>query len=263
LGETVNLSTPEFKAPFHDSEEQIAAAAQSAQDHLIYGFDGRDQRSRPFNLLRSQILRAAASHNWRLIGVTSPTPKVGKSFVASNLAAALSRTPDLKTILVDFDLRRSTIKENFGLTGNFGIADYLDHGVSDLDGIAQTVPGQELTIIPSFPYDKSSAELLASPRLDTFVQSVRDMPGECICICDLPPVFANDDAMIVAQKIDAFFLVVEDGSTTARQVRESLHLLRPLPCIGTVLNRFHGALLGDSYGYGYGQQGKYADYYSR
>ncbi|MDB5687545.1 MAG: chromosome partitioning protein, partial [Rhizorhabdus sp.] len=61
----------------------------------VYGFDSKDIRSRPFTLLRAQVLRIARAKNWRIIGITSPTPRVGKSFVASNLAAALARSPDL------------------------------------------------------------------------------------------------------------------------------------------------------------------------
>ncbi|NJC33714.1 Mrp family chromosome partitioning ATPase [Sphingomonas jejuensis] len=227
----------------------------------IFGFNSRDQRSRPFNLLRSQLLKTARSRGWRLIGVTSATPRVGKSFIASNLAAALARTPELHTYLLDLDLRRSTIAKNFGLQGDRGIADFLDGEIEDLRGISWNVEAGALTIVPSFSNDVASAEVLAGPRMDALIAAMRALPEGMLCILDLPPVFANDDAVIIAQKIDAYILVVQEGATTVKQVRDSFNLLQPAPCLGTVLNHYNGGLMGDDYGYGYGQSGKYAEYY--
>ena len=70
-------------------------------------------------------------------------------------------------------------------------------------------------------------------------------------ICDLPPVFANDDTMMSMQYLDAYVLVVDHGMTTSRQVEEAVRLLDPVPCLGTVLNRYQGGF-ADPYGYGYG-----------
>lgn len=228
----------------------------------IYGFNSRDQRSRPFNLLRSQVLKAARANDWKVIGITSATPRVGKSFIASNLAAALARTPEMHTYLFDLDLRRSSLSDNFDLSGDIGIADYLDGRTDDLAQIAREVEGERLTIIPSFSNQLPSAELLSSARMDGLIDAMRALPADCICLCDLPPAFANDDAVIVAEKIDAYILVVEEGVTTRKQVRDTFTLLQPAPCLGTVLNHYRGGLLGDDYGYGYGQSQKYAEYYS-
>lgn len=228
----------------------------------IYGFDSRDMRSRPFTLLRAQLLRIARARGWRIIGITSPTPKVGKSFIASNLAAALARTPDLHTYLFDFDLRRSTIARNFGLKGEVGVSHYLDGTINDLRQVARTIPNEQLTVFPSYPNAAASDELMASTRMDSLIAAMRQLPENSLCLCDLPPVFANDDAVIVSQKIDAYLMVVEDGVTTRKQVRDSFRLLAPAPCIGTVLNRYSAGFVADDYGYGYGQAKRYGGYYS-
>jgi len=228
----------------------------------LYGFDSKDVRARPFTLLRAQLLRIARARGWKIIGVTSPTPKVGKSFVASNLAAALARTPDLHTYLFDFDLRRSTIARNFKLTGDFGISHFLDGTISDLSQVARTIPGEQLTIFPSYPNAAASDELVGSPRMDSLVTAMRQLPDKTLCLCDLPPVFANDDAVIISQKIDAYLMIIEDGVTTRKQVRDSFRLLSPAPCIGTVLNRYSAGLVADDYGYGYGYGQSYGGYYN-
>lgn len=250
--------TPGLSVP---ADADRATAFEKLRETGIYGFDSKDIRSRPFTLLRAQILRIARARGWRIIGVTSPTPKVGKSFVASNLAAALARTPDLHTYLFDFDLRRSTIARNFKLKGDVGLSHFLDGTISDLGAVARTIPNEQLTIFPSFPNAAASDELVASNRMDSLIAAMRQLPEGTLCLCDLPPVFANDDAVVISQKIDAYLMIIEDGVTTRKQIRDSFRLLSPAPCIGTVLNRYSAGLVADDYGYGYGQNKRYGGYY--
>ena len=230
-----------------------------AKQRGIYGFDSRDVRSRPFNLLRSRLLKLHRNKGWRLFGVVSATPAVGKSFVATNLAAALSRTPGLDTTLVDLDLRRGSIASNFGLPVERGMRDYLEGAVPGLNDIALHPEGERLVILPTDNAPARSAELLSSARMDAVVAAMRTRPQHSLFLCDLPPVFANDDATIVTTKLDAFILIVEEGRTTRKQIQDALHVLDQAPCAGVVLNRFDGGLISDSYGYGYGAG--YSDYY--
>jgi len=231
-------------------------------DRGVFGFNSRDRRSRPFNLLRSQVLKIMTARKWKIIGITSATPRVGKSFIASNLAASLSRIPSTHTLLFDLDLRRGSIAEIFGIPEGVGINTYLAGEVDTLYAASREIKGTSLTVFPSFPSDHSSAELLAGARLRTLVQAMRELPDDVVCICDLPPAFANDDTAIVLREIDAYLMVVEEGQTTARQVRDTIEVLSPAPCIGTVLNKYRGGIGSDDYGFGYGTQKYYDKYYS-
>lgn len=251
-------ATPAFAVP---GAADRATGFENLRESGIYGFDSKDIRSRPFTLLRAQVLRIARARGWKIIGVTSPTPKVGKSFVASNLAAALARTPELHTYLFDFDLRRSTIARNFKLSGEVGLSHFLDGTITDLREVAKTIANEHLTIFPSFPNGAASDELVSSARMDALIAAMRQLPENTLCLCDLPPVFANDDAVVISQKIDAYLMIVEDGITTRKEVRDSFRLLSPAPCIGTVLNRYDAGLIGGDYGYGYGQNKRYGGYY--
>jgi Mrp family chromosome partitioning ATPase len=236
-------------------------SAAQAKATGIYGFDSRDIRSRPFNLLRSRILKLNRAHGWRIFGVVSATPGVGKSFVATNMAAAMSRTPSLLTYLVDLDLRRGSIAENFRFQPEQGIGGFLEGEEASFE---LRVPEKErLLIVPTDASRSHSAELLASERMERLIQALHDLPKETIVICDLPPVFANDDAAIVASRLDAYLLVVEDGRSTKKQIKDSIKVLNPAPCAGVVLNRYHGGLVSDSYGYSYGASGAYGDYYKK
>lgn len=235
---------------------------ENASKRGVFGFDSRDRRSRPFNLLRSQVLKITRANNWKIIGVTSATPGVGKTFVASNLAASLSRIPRQRTLLFDLDLRRGSVGKRFGLEHELGIEGYLAGNIASLDSVAQNIFNSGLTIFPSSPTEDSSAELLAGSRMRMLVQAMRALDEQYLCLCDLPPAFANDDASIVLQQIDAYLLVVEEGKTTARQVRDAIEVLRPAVCMGTVLNRYRSSVGGDDYGFGYWSRRSYDSYYN-
>ncbi|MDC8753616.1 CpsD/CapB family tyrosine-protein kinase [Erythrobacter sp. sf7] len=214
----------------------------------LIGFSERDIRARPFKLLRTLLGRKLASEGYKIIGVTSPSPHAGKSFLASNLAAAMSRVASDKIVLADFDLQRATIAELFGIVDPPGITEYL---LGEVDGLPSLVRGVEetnLVIAPSFVGGGNSAELLSGERLAELISGLRTFADDGLVICDLPPLFVSDDALIVAQHLDGIVLVVEQGVTTKRQLETSLQLLGSKKLIGTVFNRYWGGY-GDLYGY--------------
>lgn len=238
----------------------IGEVVQVEQPELgpkLVGFESKDARSRPFNLLRAQLIKKLAESGGRLIGITSPAPNAGKSFVASNLAASMSQLPNRRSILIDLDLRRATIAGIFGIEGSEGITEYLLGNDLSLSNIGRHIGETGLVVYPTFPAAVSSAELMVSDRLVDLIGRTRALGEDAIVIFDLPPVFANDDAILVAEQLDGILLVVEQGVTTKKQLQSAMQLLHPTPILGTVFNRFTGGS-GDPYGYG----GKYDGYYS-
>jgi Mrp family chromosome partitioning ATPase len=230
--------------------------------HAIVGFDSRDARARPFNLLRTQVAKRIAGSNAGIVGITSATPNAGKSFLSLNLAAALSRLSEQSVYLIDLDLRRGSVAAELGLEVEHGITDFLDGTLADLGVVGRRVADTNLAVFPTTTITGNSAELLAGDRFSQLIDAFRGMAGEAIILCDMPPAFANDDTMIAMQKLDGYMIVVDSGNTTRRQVQDTMEMLEPAPCLGAVLNRYNGGLM-ESYGYGYGYGSKaYDAYYS-
>lgn len=239
--------------------DTIELSETTLDEQRIYGFRHGDTRARPFKLLRSQIRKLAGAENYKLIGITSASPGVGKSFVAANLAAALSRLADIEVYLADFDLQRPALATRFGIQQGPGVIEYLAEE-ADIRQVAKRVAGERLVLMPSFKANHPTGELLASPRGESLFAGLRALPPSAIVLLDMPPIFADDDAVIIAQKLDAFLLVVEDGKTTQKQVRDTVRLLQPTPLLGTVLNRYRNQFFSDDYGYGVGYG--YGAYYN-
>lgn len=233
---------------------------QLLEANHIVGFQGNDIRSRPFNLLRSQVAKTMEANNWKIIGVTSATPAAGKSFLSLNLAAALSCLPDQTVYLFDFDFRRCSLARAVGIDDEIGLCEYLDGQTDDLQTIGRKIGNGNLALFSCFASTQNSAELVAGRRIQDLITAMRTLPDDAIVICDLPPAFANDDTLMITQKLDAYMLILEQGITTKKQMQNTIALLQPTPCLGTALNRYSGGLT-DPYGYSYGEKG-YNKYYS-
>jgi protein-tyrosine kinase len=232
-------------------------SATAARRNLVHGFNSRNASSRSFNLIRSKLVALRRDKGWRMLGIVSATPNVGKSFVSANLAAAMSRDPRFQTYLLDLDLRRGTIKGIFGIETDDSIVEYLERGDPN-DLLAGYIPqGQELIVIPSIAGEVHSAELLASDRATSLFRAMRNSDERNFFICDLPPVFANDDAAIIMESLDGYVIVAQDGKTTQREIAATVDMLGHERLAGVVLNKYRGGLVSE----GYGIEERYASEY--
>lgn len=236
-----------------------------AKSKGIYGFDSLDPRSRPFNMVRAKLHELRAQKGWRLFGIVSATPKVGKSFIAVNVAASLSRDPRFETTAVDLDLRRATLTNMLGIEPEFSIKAYLEEAPGASAPSAYALEGERLMILPTTAGPIRSAELLASARAQSLLRAMRVAGENSLFIVDLPPVFANDDAVTTMARLDAYLVVVEEGRTTQREVKDVIALMGTSRLAGVILNKYRGGLVSEGYGFDnyyaagyYGGGGRYS-----
>ena len=237
---------------------QIPWSAFEARERLVHGFDSRNASSRSFNLIRSKLVALQRERGWRTIGIVSATPTVGKSFMAANISAAMSRDPRFQTYLLDLDLRRGTIRDVFGIETERSLVEFLEDNDSSqlLNGFVPD--GQQLIVIPTNASGVHSAELLASEQATALFRAMRNSDERNYFICDLPPVFANDDASIVMESLDGYVIVAEDAKTTQREIEAAAAMLGLERLGGVILNKYRGGLLSE----GYGIEDRYAQYYA-
>jgi len=253
------LATAGLFAPI-DQIEPFDVLPEQFEDQNIVGFRNADTRARPFKLLRSQLVRQIEENDLKLIGVTSAAPNVGKTFVASNLAAALSRIADYDVYLIDLDLHRPAVATRFSFESQgLGVHDFLTGEEPEMGKIARRINDERLVVVPGYRRDVATGELLTSAYGARLFEGLRALPKRAIVVVDMPPIFADDDTVIIAQHLDGYLLVVEDGKSTKKQVLETIRVLSPTAFLGAVLNRYRSQLFADEYGYGfaYGYGGYY------
>jgi Mrp family chromosome partitioning ATPase len=208
------------------------------REHLlknsIFGLEHMDQRARNFVLLRSQIMNGFHADGGRILAVSSTQAGNGKTFVTANLATALSLIQP--TILIDFDLRRPTMSDRFGLTVRVGVDDYL-LGDCEWEDVGQKAAGLDLTLFPVRLPRQDSSTMLASDRLAGALRMIRAASHQPICIIDTPPALILDDIMLISRAADGVLMVIEEGRTTARDMKEALRMLSATRIVGAILNK--------------------------
>src|SRR5688572_3700962 len=97
----------------------------------------------------------------RSILVTSPGAGDGKSITAANLALTMAQEFQKNVLLVDADLRGSSLHELFGIERGPGLAEVLA-GEASLDDALVYLEAHRLTLLPAGATPAFPAELLGS-----------------------------------------------------------------------------------------------------
>ncbi|WP_207101601.1 CpsD/CapB family tyrosine-protein kinase [Paracoccus shandongensis] len=196
--------------------------------------------STPFDVLRTKILYQMRQNGWRRLAITSPLPKCGKTTAAVNLALALGRQPELRSMLFDFDLRAPAVAEKLGLDRPPSIAPLLrgerafaDHGRRIGPNLALALSGEAQT--------DPTRLLMADTTRDTLARIQGDYAPD-IMIFDLPSILIGDDARAFLQHVDCALILARadqtrygDFDSCEREVGEYTNVL------GVVLNAYrHG-----------------------
>ncbi|MBQ8768478.1 MAG: polysaccharide biosynthesis tyrosine autokinase [Oscillospiraceae bacterium] len=192
----------------------------------------------------------------KVIAITSCTPNEGKSTVSLNLALSLAEAKK-RVILIDADLRNSTLLGKLYLSGNKdGLAYYLS-GMTGYDELICTTDHENLDMILTGGFPPNPAELLSESCFKTLLEKLREEYD--YVIVDTPPIGNVIDSAIIAESCDGLVMVIESNAISyhfAQRVKEQLEKTS-CPILGVILNKVDP----EAQGYGkYGHYGKYGRY---
>jgi Mrp family chromosome partitioning ATPase len=223
--------------------ESIAARARPIpleHDHLAANrilTDDADPTVRgAYKMLRTRILQRMRASSWQGLAITSASAGDGKSLTAVNLAISIAGDVNQNVVLVDLDLRHSTVSRYLGLPVDVGVSDCLRRGIPVEDVLVRP-DIERLLVLPNVHVEQHSSELVASPEMEALARRlVRDDPGR-IVIYDLPPILSADDMLAFAPFADCVLFVIGERMTDRTEVLRARELLEEINVVGTVLNR--------------------------
>jgi protein-tyrosine kinase len=198
-----------------------------------------------FRTLRSRLYQVRDKQPLRSMLVTSSLPGEGKTFVANNLAHALSRQQNCRVLLIDADLRRPDLHSGFGAPSSPGLSEYLKGKMSEMMIIQRGLP-EYLCFIAGGSKPENPAELLANGRL----RSLLTMIGPVFdwVILDSPPTLPVSDALTLAEMCDGVLTVIRAAQTGFDSAQKSCQQLRERNLLGVALNcADEGASYGSYY----------------
>ena len=220
-----------------DLTEEVGLDFAHLQSKRIVAYDGKDLRSRPFDMLRTEILRSMDLKGWKTLAVTSPTPSCGKTLVASNLALSMAREPERQVLLADLDLRNPRIADCLGLKCGEGVLGVIE-GRAELDGaiIRARAGTSRLEVLPTAPASNPS-DLVGSSAMRMLLQDIAGYGPSRIAILDLPPLLTGHDVISILPQVDCVLLVGAVGTTTISEIEECNKHLQATDVIRFVLNK--------------------------
>lgn len=211
---------------------------RAVSDELIVLSDPVSAKAESIRLLRTQIIAQHIKPGRRAMAFVAPVDGVGCSYLAANLAAALSQI-GTKTLLVDANLRSPRIDQIFGLAANGpGLSSYLSLQVSRPERVVHANVLPNLSIITAGPPVPRPQELLSSTRFrDGMNMLLREYD---IALFDTPAANACADALTIASVIGYAVIVarqdktfVSDVATLAGQLASARSAV-----VGSVLSEF-------------------------
>ncbi|MGH9957453.1 MAG: polysaccharide biosynthesis tyrosine autokinase, partial [Pyrinomonadaceae bacterium] len=141
--------------------------------------------------------------------VTSAEPQEGKTTIATCLATTLALA-GRKVVIVDCDFHRPSVHTVFGLPQRPGLREYLT-GTAPLDEVCHTDEESSVVVIPAGSDKASTVTVLASDRLDHFLDSLRQRFD--YIILDSPPLMAVPDTRILSSKVGTTLFIVRWAKT--------------------------------------------------
>ena len=218
--------------PHSINQEKIAKKlkrnyAGKSNDPLILAVQNKDDLAiESLRSLRTTLHFAFLEAKNNIIMITGPSPGVGKTFVAINLAAVLVDSGK-KVLLIDGDMRKGFINKVLGVGRENGLSELISNTTSSLtpmlDEAIYRISTVNLDFIPTGAIPPNPSELLLHERFGDLLASISKNYDHVII--DSPPILAVTDAAIIGRMASATLMVVKSSQHPMRELEQSVKRL--------------------------------------
>jgi capsular exopolysaccharide synthesis family protein len=238
--------------------DNISQVAWLPSLHQLPALEQRGAAVEQFRSLRSRMQEFRDLNTLKSILVSSGLPQEGKSFVAANLAISFARHKAARVLLIDGDMRRSSLHKLLGAPPGPGLTEYLAGKASLTQIMQRPMPGDaghplpaglaSLIFIPGGNASDKAADLSGNRR---FVRLIAEAaPHFDWIVVDSSPVNLVSDGVNLARSCDGVLLIARGGTTKYQVAQRALAELKASKVLGLVLNAVEDTpLTGGYYGY--------------
>jgi capsular exopolysaccharide synthesis family protein len=195
-------------------------------------------------IMNSVLFASGGEVSSRVIVVTSPGMRDGKTTLSVNLAAALAET-GRRVLLVDADMRKPQLHQIIPTDNEFGLHDVLaaQEPIDDLplDRLAKPTELRGLSLMPSGTPPVNISKLLHSKRLVELINRLRSEFD--LIVLDTPPLLPVSDARLFGRASDGVLLVVRGNQTMREDAVRARNVLTSdgVPILGMIFNDWRDA----------------------
>jgi capsular exopolysaccharide synthesis family protein len=213
-----------------------AQSVDGVDQHLVSLLAPTSVPAEPYRVVRHLMEQLHRTAQLSVVAVSSAVVAEGKTTAAINLAGALAQASDARVLLVDADLRSSSVARHLALgsAGRRGLVDaILDPRLGLADVVLSRAPFN-LDVLPAGTRRPDPYEMLKSPRLGELLGEARRRYD--YVVVDTAPLMAVPDSRLLGKWVDGFLVVVAAHRTPRKLVAETLDLMEPGKVIALLLN---------------------------
>ncbi len=237
---------------------EVPDKSQERNIELVPALHPRLAISESYRSLRTALLLSSAEQ-LNVISVTSAESGEGKTSTAANLGVVMAQLGK-RVLIVDADLRKPRLFKVFGVSNRTGLVHYLT-GSASAESLCLPTSEKDLFLCPAGPHPPNPSELLASDRMDSFLEFAASAFD--FVIVDSPPVLAVTDAVLIGGKCQGTALCFRANTVERSSVQACKHRLglSEIRVLGAILNRYSPSRVGygaryDYYYDAYGEESK-------
>ena len=240
------------------SDNKMPLPSVTLKEPFVYDYPTREA----YKTLRTNIM--FCSSDKKVLAFTSCIPDEGKSTVTMGLARALAEVGK-KVLLIDADMRRSTLFARYGERGRCAGLSQVLSGQTPVNEAIFATQYTGFHIMFCGYYPPNPVELLDSEDFRRLVAAAREAYD--YVLIDTPPAGSIIDSVVVAKCCDGVIMVVANGKNTSRFARTCKQQIERAGCpiVGAILNMTNRRnekyynnskyyRYGRGYGYGYGNE---------
>ncbi|MGO1070492.1 polysaccharide biosynthesis tyrosine autokinase [Lysobacter sp. CA199] len=168
--------------------------------------------------LRTALHFARIDARNNVLMICGSSPGAGKTFVSTNLAAVIAQGGQ-RVLLIDGDLRRSTLHKVLGQQPHNGLSDLLS-GRIDVKTAIRATAIDGLHFIPRGEAPPNPSELLMRPDLGVLLKVASQQYD--LVIIDTPPILAVTDAAIIGRHAATSLMVVRFGLNPPKELEMAM-----------------------------------------
>lgn len=199
---------------------------------LVFFTEPDSLASEKFRFLGVRLRHLQQSRSLKKVLVTSTIPEEGKSLVSANLAGVLACRKQ-RVLLIEGDLRRPVLAQQFGLGQLAGLGEWLQGDRQSITNIYR-LDDLNFWIMPAGDPPANPLELMQPGRLSRLMEQVAKS-FDWIFV-DSPPLLPLADTTVWARVTDGTLLVARVGKTEKIQLQRGLDIVKKSDLLGVVLN---------------------------
>lgn len=183
-----------------------APGERNSNPELVVASSPFGDDSEAFRELRSQLLMGvlAADEPRRALAIVSPNVGDGKTYLAANLAVALSQLGG-RTLLVDADMRTPRQQDVFGTGPSMSGLSGILSGRAESNVIVQIPDLPSLYVLPAGAVPPNPLELVQRPAFGLLIHEL--LSKFDYVVVDTPAASHGADSRVVAAKCGAALIV--------------------------------------------------------